>query len=159
MAYEEELLPPKKLKIKFEEVKHLLLDRDFEFYLKLNFEENTYQEVEKKMLYKTYSDTKKLLEKKIKENPKQYQLYIEAVVKKCSDTIIHFFKLSDLDNTMFDLPAYGEMWAYFEFWQKHEKRKLKWQNFWKYSTRIGVTLAYLLTIAKIIDIITKNLNP
>lgn len=55
-----------------------------------------------------------------------------------------------------DFPATGKNWAYFEHWQKTYKLKLKKEKIWSIVIKTGSLLAFILTILKLYEIITKK---
>lgn len=55
--------------------------------------------------------------------------------------------------TTIDFKGFGDSWAYFDQWQKYERRKFKRKTAWDYITKVGAVLAILLNILTIWNLI------
>ncbi|MAY84192.1 MAG: hypothetical protein CMP59_08675 [Flavobacteriales bacterium] len=134
--------------------KEALLLYDFEFFLEKDIEQNDYSESEVQLIYSTYqSVTNKLKSDRIK-NPKQHHYYLEGQVRLMFEDkgfLAGFLGLKGggYSRSTIDFKAMGDNWAYFDMWQKYERRKFRRKTAWDYITKIGAVLAILLTILTI----------
>ena len=147
-----------KTKLNFEDktTKELLSKLDFEYFLNQNIEIEKYSSENIEELYSSYKFHKKELETKSKKKKKQFHYYIEGQIRKMFDggLLPAMFELDGgRKHTIFDFPAIGENWAYFDYWKKSYNRKLTKERIWKYITRTGSILAIILTIFKLYELI------
>lgn len=133
----------------------LVLDYDFEYFLKLDIEENQYPQQQIDEIYSSYENTIKELKTKLKDNKKQFILYLSGQVRLmfAGNFIPSHFRIDGFTRelSIIDFKGTGEGWAFFELWQKHERRKRTRKMFWGVIVKTGAILAYILTIAKLIE--------
>lgn len=142
-----------------EEHKTLVLDYDFEYFIKFDLEENNYSDQQISELYAGYHKTLKELQVKLKENKKQFLLYLDGQVRLMFDGgfIGGHFRIDGFTRkiNILDFKGTGQDWAYFELWQKYERRKRNRKNAWDITVKVGAVLAIGLTALRIIEAITK----
>lgn len=142
-----------KQKSKFDsDFKELLLERDFEYFLKkhIGLDENKKEDLD--ILYSSYAHYTKELKKQLKENKKQCLYYLHGQVMLMVNGFLPGFFWLDGSTRSFHITRFedfGDNWACFDLWQKYERRKRLQKNFWEYITKIGAILAFSLTLIKL----------
>ncbi len=139
--------------------KELLSKLDIEFFLKQNFDKKKYDEIEINEVYSNYKIHKKELKEKSKKNKKQFDFYVEGQIRKMftGGFLPAIFELdTGRELNIFDFAGIGESWAYFDYWRKYYKRKLKKERIWGYLVKIGSVLAFILTLLKLYDLLIKK---
>jgi len=146
------------LNFEHKDTKELLAILDFEFFLKQNIEAERYSQADIDKIYSSYYQTKKAIETKAKANKKQFNYYTEGQVRKMftGGFIPALFELDESrEHVLFDFPAVGESWAYFNHWQTYQKRKITKEKIWNVVVKIGSVLAILLSFLKLIEFINQ----
>ena len=146
-----------KEKIKFNEhYKALLLERDFEYFLKNDIELGDYNKTDIDTIYSSYHSQQIVLKQRLKENKKQFLNYLNGQVILMFDGgfLTALFRLDGTthQHNLIDFKGLGENWAYFELWKKYERKKRFRKNIWNNLTKIGAVLAIILTIVKILEL-------
>jgi hypothetical protein len=141
-----------------EHYKKLLLDYDFEFFLKNNIEENQYPKENIQEIYEAYHNTLPTLKQELKQNKKkQYLKYLEGQVRLMFNGgfLPALFKIDGWtkEHSFLRFPEIGENWAYFDLWQKLERRKQQKQQIWDKIVKTGALLAYILTLVKLFEVL------
>jgi hypothetical protein len=140
------------------DTKKLLSKLDIDFFLKQNFEAEKYSESDIGLLYLSYEDTLKKLKVTEKKNKKQFFLFTEGKVRKMfiGGFLPNLFELdgdirkfSILSNRFQDV---GHDLAYFNYWQKHQRRKITNDKIWDYTIKVGSIAGILLTIWKLLEV-------
>ncbi len=134
--------------------KNLLLDYDFEFFLKKNIAQNNYTQENLDTLYQSYSQQKNKLVQELKTNKKQFRYFLEGQVRKgvTGGLIPSLFHLNDQKKlTIFRFEDFAVDWAYFDVWKQEEKKKRRLKRIWDYLVKGGSLLAYLLSFIKLIE--------
>ncbi len=133
--------------------KELLLERDFEFFLKITLEQQKYSQKDIDIIYNSYNTTKRHLYKKLKQDKKQFLLYLygQVILQFEGGLLPSIFRFDGYTREIqiLDFKQEGEEWAYFHIWQKYERRKMKRKNIWSYITKTGAVLAIALTLIKL----------
>jgi len=127
---------------------------DFEFFLNLNIEKRKYKKENIDLIFKSYSQCLEQIKEKAKENKKQFNLYSEGQVRKMFNggLLPALFELDDTrDYEIIDFSSIGENWAYFNFWQKYQKKKINQNKIWNIIIKTGSILAIALTIIKLLE--------
>lgn len=143
-------------KLKFDQHnKELLLERDYQYFLERDLKEGNYKQEDIDKIHASYRYHSDDIKKQLKENKKQclYYLYGQVILMFDGGHLPAKFKIDgftrELDILNFE--SVGENWAYFDAWQKHERKKLNRKKAWEYITKIGAVLAILLTLLKLWD--------
>jgi hypothetical protein len=141
-----------------EGTKKLLVEFDFEFFLKQNIKEEKYDQTDIDKIYDNYNATLKQIEIKAKDNKKQFNLYSEGHVRKMF-TNGFLQSLFGLDESrrqrLLDFPAVGENWAYFKYWQIFQKRRITREKIWSLVIKLGSVLAIILSIIKFLEYLNQ----
>ena len=98
---------------------------------------------------------------KSKANKKQFNYYAEGQVRKMftGGLLPAMFELDEgRKHTLWDFPGIGENWAYFNHWQIYYKRKITREKIWDFIIKTGSILAFLLSVLKIIELITPYVD-
>jgi len=149
-----------KTNLNFEDksTKESLSRLDFEYFLKQNIEEENYSEENIQTIYENFELHKKDILDKVKKNKKQFFYYCEGQVRKMftGGLICALFELDEGRGFRIgDFPATGENWAYYQYWRKVYKRKLKKEKIWDFLVKTGSILAFILTAFKLYEILSK----
>jgi len=133
--------------------KELLLDRDYEFFLKITIEEQDYNQEQVDIIYQSFNHRKKLLYKDLKKNKKQFlnYLYGQVILQFEGGFLPSIFRFDGFTREIeiVNFKQEGIEWAYFHIWQKYERRKMKRKNVWEHITKTGAVLAIALTLIKL----------
>jgi hypothetical protein len=133
--------------------KELLLERDFEFFLKITLEQQKYSQKDIDIIYNSYNSKKKDLYKKLNQDKKQFLLYLygQVILQFEGGFLPTLFRFdgSTRNLQILDFKQEGIEWATFHIWQKYERRKMKRKNIWDYITKTGAILAIALTLIKL----------
>lgn len=137
--------------------KEALLKYDFAFFNKINIDENNYSEADLELMNCSYRDKLDYHRQQRKRNPRQYDYWLEGIVRKYfmgKGFLPGFFRLDGwtVSQKIFDFEAHGESWAVFEQWQKYERRRHRWKKSWEVVTKVGAVLAIILTILKLMEL-------
>jgi len=149
------------LNFEHDDTKALLAKLDFEFFLKQNIEAEKYNQADIDNIYSNYHKSVKEIKTKAQADKKQFNYYTEGQVRKMftGGFLLALFELDESrGHTLFDFPAVGESWAYFQHWQTYQKRKITKEKIWDITVKIGGVLAIILSILKFLeytDIIKK----
>jgi len=137
----------------------LVLDYDFEYFLKLDFEENQYSQHQIDEVYTAYHATIDKLKKKLKDNKKQFLLFLDGQVRLMfagNFLPSHFrFDAFTREASIIDFEATGENWAYFELWKKYKRRERTRKKAWEVIVKFGAVLAYILSFIKLMELLQK----
>lgn len=134
------------------ETKKLLSKLDFEFFLKQNIEKEKYEKIDIDKIYSSYKTTSIQIKTKGKDNKKQFYYYTEGQVRKMftGGLLTSLFELDENRGVAIgNFLAVGDNWAYFSYWQKRYKRKIKAETVWEIVIKTGSILAIILTILKV----------
>ena len=137
------------------ETRELYIQYDYEFFLNRDISIHEYSKEDISLIYTSYEETKKELSKKIKENKTQTLFHIDGGIRKSHSggSLPSRFELDETrSGGIIDFKGEGQVWAYFDLWKKHEKRKLFKERFWDFTFKIGSLLGFILTIIKIIEV-------
>lgn len=142
------------------EMKRLLVQFDTEYFLNahLTETESKYSNEEIAIVQQSYADALNSLTKKYSKNKKQEFLKIEGVVRKMYDggMLLSAFGLDNRSKSLTihkgQFAEYGEEFAYFELWRRKQKDKFIRNDFWKWLTRAGAVVAFILSAIKIAEI-------
>lgn len=134
------------------EYQDLVLDMDFEYFQNEYLKEQKATPEEIAIIKEAYNTTKKDIEKRYKKNKKQCRLWLGGIwhggllpAQLRLNGTTQSFIIIDFEQT-------GENWAYFDYWQKLEKRRRFWRVTWNGVTKVGAILAIALTVLKLIDV-------
>lgn len=144
------------------EIKKLLAELDYEYYLKMNIYENSYPQESIDRLYLTHAEIKKKLSAKSKANKRQFNYFVESQMRlSCSGGALpSVFKLNDArEYRIFDFEAMGKEWAYFEYWKRYQKRKITIDKIWEIIIKVGSLLGIILTLITIVKFIWGVVHP
>lgn len=149
-----------KTNLNFEDksTKELLSKLDFEYFLTQNIQSEKYNEEEIKIIYENFTIFNNEIQNKAKKNRKQFFYYSEGQVRKMftGGLLPAIFELDEGRRLrIVDFPATGENWAYFQYWRKIHKKKIRKEKIWSYVIKIGSILAFILTIFKLYEILSK----
>lgn len=149
-----------KTNLNFEDktTKELLSKLDFSYFLQQNVETENYSDKEKKIIYESFAKYKTEVENKAKRNKKQFFYYCEGQVRKMftGGFLPAIFELDEGRRLrIVDFPATGENWAYFKYWRKIYKRKIRKEKIWNFIVKTGSVLAFVLSILKLYEILSK----
>jgi|TARA_B110000238_G_C16056454_1_gene408461 hypothetical protein len=149
-----------KTNLNFEDksTKELLSKLDFEYFLTQNIQSEKYNEEEVKIIYENFNIFNNEIQNKAKKNKKQFFYYCEGQVRKMFNggLLPAIFELDEGRRLrIVDFPATGENWAYFQYWRKIHKKKIRKEKIWNYVIKIGSILAFILTIFKLYEILSK----
>ncbi len=136
--------------------KDLLSKYDMSFFLNQNIDDNDYSDEDISTMRDSFQFYQKDLIEKSKENSEQLFLYVEGQVRKMvtGGSLPSLFNLNETrELRILDFKASGHDWAYFSYWQKHYKRKVRLEQFWEWTTKVGSVLAIILTIFQLYEII------
>ncbi|MFM7022854.1 MAG: hypothetical protein ACKOXB_07735 [Flavobacteriales bacterium] len=137
-----------------ESTKSLLAKLDFEFFLKRNIEEEKYNQASVNEIYQARSKALSEINIKHKENRKQFNLFCEGYVRRMftGGFLPSTFLLNDLRSfKIIDFSETGRYWAYFEHWQKYQKRKVTKEKLWNFVVKSGSLLGIVLSVIKVIE--------
>lgn len=140
------------------DTKELLAKLDFEFFLKQNLNVEKYNQIDIDKIYYSYAQTMKEIKIRAKSNKKQFNYYLEGQVRKMftGGFLPAIFQLDESRrNTLFDFQAVGENWAYFNYWQIFQRRKITKEKIWDLTIKIGSILAIILSFIKLYELIKK----
>jgi len=56
-----------------------------------------------------------------------------------------------VSHTILSFKEYGESWAYFERWQKQERKVKFRKRAWENIVKTGAVLAYILSVIKLLE--------
>jgi hypothetical protein len=142
-----------------DETKKLLCKLDFGYFLRQNFEEENYNQVDIDTIYEVFKTTTEQIKEKAKKDSAQFNLYCESQVRKMftGGLLTSTFGLDEgRGYTIFDFKGTGENWAYFYHWQKYHKRKVTLNKVWDITIKVGSVLAIVLTIIKLVETFQPN---
>ncbi len=117
-----------------------------------------YKQADIDSIYEAYKRITAEIKVRSKSNKKQFFFYSEGQVRKMftGGLLLSHFELDESrGHTILDFPAVGENWAYFDYWQKYQKRKLTKEKIWGFTIKTGSLLAILLSIIKFIEYINQ----
>jgi len=141
--------------LSFKDYKDSLLDYDFDYFLDLELKEKDYPEKDIQAVHLAHKQTLNQLNQKRQKNKRQFRLYLEGQVHLmfAGGLLPSLFKMDGWTRSadILDFKSIGEDWAYFEAWQKLERKHQRKKKAWDIVVKIGAVLAYLLAILKIID--------
>ena len=137
--------------------KKALLQYDFRFFLEKDIEENDYSDKDLQVLFGSYEKGMAKYRNERKKNPRQFDYWLEGKVRLMfmgSGFLPGFFGLDGWtrERKVFNFEPWGDDWAIFDLWQKHERRRHRWNKSWEAVTKIGAVLAIALTILKLFEI-------
>ena len=138
--------------------KELLSKLDFEYFLEQNIQSENYRKEDVKIIYDNFKIFNNEVQKKAKKNKKQFFHYCEGQVRKMftGGFLPAIFGLDQSRKlTIIDFPETGESWAYFQYWRNVYKLKIKKEKIWNFIVRTGSILAFILTIFKLYEILSK----
>ena len=140
------------------QTKDLLLERDFKYFLDLNHEIQKYKEGDMKILNDSYHKHLKCYKKRLKKN-RQFQNYLHGKTVQMFEgggLPAHFHLDSSRHSLkIYDFHRYGEMWAIFHLWKKHELSKRKKEKIWDKVLKLGSLLGIALAIIKLFETVVK----
>jgi len=120
-------------------VREMYAERDFKFFLQKNIKENNYPQSDIDQIHAGY-DTKKLeLIKEVKLNKRQTLLYLDGIMLKLVNGgfLTSLFGLNETRKLIiirfFDC---GTDWAYFDLWQKYERKRMFKKKLWSGFTKV-----------------------
>lgn len=140
--------------------KELLIQYDYEFFLKQHIQQNNYTPQEIEQIYNSYNQHTRHLKQQLKKNKKQFLLYLDGMVRFAVQggyLPAHFLIdgwTRELQIIRFE--ATGKDWANFDLWKKYERRKLQRKKLWDRIVKTGAILAYLLSAWKVYEIISDS---
>ncbi|MDR3652595.1 MAG: hypothetical protein P4L34_06455 [Paludibacter sp.] len=143
-----------------DDTKKLLCKLDYGYFLRLNFEEENYNQKDIDVINEAFKTTTKQLNEKAKLNSLQFNLYSETKVRKMftGGSLLATFGLDESrKNTIYDFKSTGEDWAYFNHWQKYYKRKITLNKVWNIVIKTGSVLAIILSILKLFEFLKPTL--
>jgi len=138
--------------------KELLSQLDFGYFLRQNIKKENYTEDNTKMIYDNFTLFNEKVMDMARSNKKQFFYYCEGQVRKMftGGLIPALFELDEGRGFRIgDFPATGENWAYYQYWRKTYKRKLKKEKIWNFLVKAGSILAFILTAFKLYEILSK----
>ncbi len=149
-----------KTSLNFEDkaTKELLSKLDFEYFLNQNIQQNNYTEQDIKTIHQSFEVFKQEVLDKSKKNKKQFFYYCEGQVRKMftGGLIPALFELDESRGFHIgDFSATGENWAFYQYWRKVYKRKLKREKIWDILVKTGSILAFILTAFKLYEILSN----
>lgn len=127
---------------------------DYRFFLEQHMNEFEFTDYQRQAIQDAYEKTRSHLLRSLKTNRRQHLFLIEGDVRKSHSggSLPSHFKLDETrELEILDLNAVGEEMAYFEIWQKHERRKIRSKKIMSYVFRIGAIMGIVLTVIKIIE--------
>jgi len=143
----------------FKDYKTVLLDYDFGYFFGLEVKENGYAEKDLQAVYLEHEQTLKELNQKGQKNKKQFRLYLEGQVHLmfAGKLLPSLFRMDGWTRSadILDFKSIGENWAYFEAWQKLERKHQRKKKTWDIVVKVGAALAYLLSLIKLLELIFK----
>lgn len=138
------------------ETKKLLSQFDFGYFLQENIRKEKYNQSDIDIIYSSYNETLKYLKEMSKVNRKQFNYYTEGYVRKAFTggyLPAHFQLDESRRHVIGRFDDVGEVWAYFQYWQKYQKRKISKEKVWDYTVKLGSILAITLSIIKLLETI------
>lgn len=145
--------------LSFKDYKDSLLDYDFGYFLDLELKEKHYAEKDIQAVHLVHKQTLNQLNLKRQKNKKQFRLYLEGQVHLmfAGNLLPSLFRMDGWTRSadILDFKSIGEDWAYFEAWQKMERKHQRKKKAWEIVVKIGAVLAYLLAILRIIGFFTE----
>lgn len=144
----------------FKDYKSVLLDYDFGYFFGLDLKEKDYAEKNIQDVYLAHEQTLNQLNQKGQKNKKQFRLYLEGQVHLmfADGLLTSLFRMDGWTRSadILDFRGIGKDWAYFEAWQKLERKYQQKKKVWDIIVKVGAVLAYLLAILRIIAFFTKQ---
>lgn len=140
-----------------EEYRDKLLDMDFIYFLDdhLRPKDTAQTTDEKAQISKSFKTTTAEIEKRYAKDKKQCRLWLEGLVRLQwgGGMLPAHFRLDGSTRRFnyFDPTNTGEEQAYFQYWQKLERRRRFRRITWDRITKIGAVLAIILTIIKLVN--------
>jgi hypothetical protein len=141
------------------DTKILLAKLDFEFFLKQHISIEQYQQEDIECIYIAYKRTSAIIKANASGRKRQFNYYAEGQVRKMftGGFLPGHFELDDSRrNRIIDYSGAGESWAYFDYWQKYQKRKITKEKVWDFIIKTGSILALLLSILKLLEYVKEN---
>jgi hypothetical protein len=105
------------------DVRELLSELDFRYFLDQNIKEEGYGQSEIDLIYSSHKEWVKTIKNDAKGNKKQFNFYVEGQVRKMftGGLLPTLFHLNEArEHVIFDFPGTGENWAYFDHWRQLE---------------------------------------
>lgn len=136
------------------EMKEILVEIDFNFFLEKNILVNNYTQENINLIYIGKKKEDERGKADLKKNKKQELLYLEGnVAKMVRGFLPSFFNMNETRKfTITFFEEIGKNWSEFETWKKYEKRKIRRNKVWDTLTKSGVILAFILSAIKLLEI-------
>lgn len=142
-----------------DEAVKLLLDRDFFYFLNEDFKDNNTSDEDRAAAIKGFNQTTAEVLQRYRKSKKQCRLWLEGMVRLQwhGGLLRSQFRLDGQTRglTFFDYEDTGMNWAYFEFWQKLERRRRFWRITWDRITKAGAVLAIILSLIKLYEVLAS----
>ena len=141
------------------EERELYSKLDFKYFMDQYLKRENISLENVRLIEKGYAATKKIIDASSIENGAQFHLFIEGYVRKMHSggLLGSYFNLSEARGfTIHRFEDFGENWAYFEAWARREKHLRYRKLFWKRLVEIGAVLGIVLSIIKLIEVLTAN---
>jgi hypothetical protein len=142
-----------------EEVKELLAQRDFGYFLNKVMGSSNSSIEDKKEVNRGYLIQKKELLIEYQKNKKQFYFLLEGQVQKMFEGgFLPSILQLDLSysQTILMKPEAGKNWAIFEFWANLYKKKVRKKKIWDAVVKIGSILGFLVAIKELIGAFIKS---
>ncbi len=150
---------PDKIIVLDDATRELYTKYDYGFFLERHFEQHTYPDEAMEAIQSSFKEAKKQLKEKLKKNKTQMLFHIDGRVRgmHASGILPMRFELGkQRSGSILNFKGEGESWAYFDLWQRYEKRKIFRKRFWDTLVKTGALLGILLSIIKVIEEFTKS---
>ena len=138
-----------------EEYRDKLLDMDFNYFLDDHLKDELHAIDDKAKISESFKISTTEIEKRYQKDKKQCRLWLEGLVRLQwhGGMLPAHFRLDGSTKKLnyFDPTNTGKEQAYFQYWQKLERKRRFWRLTWDKVTKVGAVLAILLSIIKLID--------
>lgn len=140
-----------------DEFRELILEMDLKYFLNEDLDIQNISEADRHIIQVAFDNTSAEILTRYNKNRKQCRLWLEGIIRLqwYGGYLPSTFKIDGKTREIqfLNFEATGENWAYFEFWQKLERKRKFWKVTWDKITKIGAVLAIILTLIKIISLI------